>query len=310
MNIHTDLNPAAIAAASIGHNSLAEWSSGHMPLAPYEPTHEIAATVAEIVTLHRLRQDMIRAQTKLSLQGQAAIRFMFQSDDDFANEEAKEKARKRTESLYKTIAADPKHELHSYVAPYLMAGKPLDEQRAAYEKSLVKAAKRLPIYNWVKSVKGFGDISFAAIVGECGDIGTYKSVSAVWKRLGLAVIDGNRQGNPGKSATADDWIAHGYNRQRRSVSWNARQHVIGGMGKWRPSFGEDVRCNRELTYYQQVYAERARYESEKLGLPVTESDKGKESYKMHAAMRAHRYTEKRLIKHLYLEWRRAPALGA
>jgi len=306
--MNVSLNPASIAAAvAIGHNSPAAWSTGHVPLAPYEPTDEIAATVAEIVTLHRLRQDMIRAQTKLSLQGQAAIRFMFQSDDDFANDEAKEKARKRTESLYKTIAADPAHELHSYVAPYLLAGKPLDEQRAAYEKRLVKAAKMLPVYDWVKGVKGFGDISFATIVGECGDIGTYKSVSAVWKRLGLAVIDGNRQGNPGKSASADDWIAHGYNRQRRSVSWNARQHVIGGMGKWRPAYGSDVRADLDLTYYQQVYAERARYESEKLGLPVTESATGKESYKMHAANRAHRYVEKRLVKHLYLEWRRAAA---
>lgn len=306
--MNVSLNPASIAAAvTIGHNSQAAWSSGHVPLATYEPTDEISATVAEIVTLHRLRQDMIRAQTKLSLQGQAAIRFMFQSDDDFANDEAKEKARKRTESLYKTIAADPAHELHSYVAPYLLAGRPLDEQRAAYEKRLVKAAKLLPVYDWVKGVKGFGDISFATIVGECGDIGTYKSVSAVWKRLGLAVIDGNRQGNPGKSASADDWIAHGYNRQRRSVSWNARQHVIGGMGKWRPAYGADVRADLDLTYYQQVYAERARYESEKLGLPVTESATGKESYKMHAANRAHRYVEKRLVKHLYLEWRRAAA---
>lgn len=306
--MNVSLNPASIAdAVAISHNSQAVWSSGHIPLAPYHPSDEIAATVAEIVTLHRLRQDMIRAQTKLSLQGQAAIRFMFQSDDDFANDEAKEKARKRTESLYKTIATDPAHELHSYVAPYLLAGKPLDEQRAAYEKRLVKAAKLLPVYDWVKGVKGFGDISFATIVGECGDIGTYKSVSAVWKRLGLAVIDGNRQGNPGKSASADDWIAHGYNRQRRSVSWNARQHVIGGMGKWRPIYGADVRADLDLTYYQQVYAERARYESEKLGLPVTESATGKESYKMHAANRAHRYIEKRLVKHLYLEWRRAAA---
>ncbi|MEJ5026325.1 hypothetical protein [Brucella anthropi] len=306
--MNVSLNPANIAAAvAIGHNSQAAWSSGHIPLAPYEPTDETTATVAEIVTLHRLRQDMIRAQTKLSLQGQAAIRFMFQSDDDFANDDAKEKARKRTESLYKTIAADPAHELHSYVAPYLLAGRPLDEQRAAYEKRLVKAAKLLPVYDWVKGVKGFGDISFATIVGECGDIGTYKSVSAVWKRLGLAVIDGNRQGNPGKSASADDWISHGYNRQRRSVSWNARQHVIGGMGKWRPAYGADVRADLDLTYYQQVYVERARYESEKLGLPVTESATGKESYKMHAANRAHRYIEKRLVKHLYLEWRRAAA---
>lgn len=304
MNMHASFNPADICAAPSTHEA-APWSSGHVPLAPYEPTAEITATVADIVMLHRLRQDMIRAQTKLSLQGQAAIRFMFQTDEDFSSDAAKEKARKRTESMYKTIAADPSHSLFHFVQPYLLAAEPLAAQRDLYEKQLRKAIKRLPVFEWAKSIKGFGDISFATIVGECGDIGSYKSVSAVWKRLGLAVINGHRQGNPGKGATADDWIVEGYNKQRRSVSFVAREHVIGGMGKWRPEFGADVDADDDLTHYQKAYAKRARIEAVKLDLPVTLSEKGKESYKKHVSMRAHRYVEKMLIKHLYIEWRRA-----
>ena len=280
-----------------------EWSSGHVPLAPYDPAPN-AAIIDDIVSLHRLRQGMIKAQTKLKLQGMASIRFMVQTDDDFANDEAKAKARKRADDLYREVVADPAHPLFGNVAPYLLAMEPLDTQRAIYEKALVKAAKRLPVYEWAKGVKGFGDISFASIVGECGDIGTYKSVSAVWKRLGLAVIGGKRQGAPGLGATADDWIEHGYNKQRRSVSYVAREHVIGGMGKWRPDMGSDL---SDATYYQRVFAERARYEAEKLDMPITESAKGKESYKKHVSMRAHRYVEKRLLKHLYIEWRRASA---
>ena len=268
-------------------------------LEPYSPTPDITATIAEIVTLHRLRQNAIKAQTKLSLQGQAVIRLLVPAD-----ETPKEKAKARYAAIYKAAATDPTHDLHDYVAPYLHAGRPLDEQRAVYERQLVKAAKRLPVYPWVKSVRGFGDISFATIVGECGDIGTYKSVSAVWKRLGLAVIDGNRQGNPGKSASADDWIAHGYNRQRRSVSWNMRANIIGAQGMWRPLFGESVRTNHDLTLYQQVFAERARMYAGRLDVPVAESAKGKESYSEHVVRRAARYAEKLLIKHLYLEWRR------
>ncbi len=306
MNMHASFNPADICAA-VQHQpaTIAPWSSGHVPLAPYAASEEIAAAVADIVTLHRLRQDMIRAQTKLSLQGQAAIRFMFQSDEDFSSDEAKEKARKRTESLYRTIAADEGHDLYHYVRPYLLAAEPLNAQRDLYEKELKRAIKRLPVYQWVKGVKGFGDISFATIVGECGDIGSYKSVYAVWKRMGLAVISGHRQGNPGKGASAEDWIEEGYNKQRRSVSYVAREHVIGGMGKWRPDFGADVDADESLTHYQRVYAKRARYEAEKLELPVTQAATGKESYKKHVSMRAHRYVEKMLLKHLYIEWRRA-----
>ena len=310
-----------------------EWSSGHVPLAPYVPTPEITETIDEIVSFHSLRQGMIRAQTRLKLQGMASIRFMVQTDDDFSSDEAKDKARKRAEDLYNKVAGDPSHEMFTNIEPYLLAMEPLDTQRAIYEKALVKAAKRLPVYEWAKGVKGFGDISFATIVGECGDIGTYKSVSAVWKRLGLAVIDGKRQGAPGDepiplerlpydlqqeviagqlTLKAATWIVHGYRAPRRSVSWNARKHVIGGMGKWRPRFGEDVDANPELTYYQRVYAHRARYEAPRCprkdgSTDIRLSDKGKESYGAWTANRAHRYVEKRLLKHLYIEWRRASA---
>lgn len=319
MYLSTDtISPAAICAAiqtpdeadSITKSNtrsprqVPHWSSGHVPLAPYRPTEEVTAICDEIRNLHKLRQGMIRAQTKLALQAQAVLRLAFASDDDFATEEGKAKARKRTESLYRTVKDDESHPLYPSVLPFLMMLKAGDPARLAYEKALVKAAKRLPVYAWVKNVKGLGDISFATIVGECGDIGSYKSVSAVWKRMGVAVMDGRRQGNPGAGAAAEDWTAHGYNKQRRSVGYVAREHVIGGMGKWRPVMGEDVDANEALTPYQRAYACRARVEAEKLGLPVTEADTGKESYKKHVSSRAHRYVEKMLLKHLYIEWRR------
>ena len=160
-----------------------------------------------------------------------------------------------------------------------MAIELFDTQAAVFENGMVKAAKKLPAYSWAKSVKGLGDTSFATLVGECGDIGSYKSVSAVWKRLGLAVMDGKRQGSPGDGATPGDWIRHGYSRRRRSVSWNARKGLILNMGLYRPAFGEDVRANPDLTEYQVVFVERARYEAERLprkdGTTILKSDKGK-----------------------------------
>lgn len=281
------------------------WSSGHIALDPYMATPEITETVNSIMNLHRLRQGMIKAQTKLTLQAKASIRCATQTDDDFASDDAKAAARKRNDDLYKVVEGNPDHPLHANLLPYLAAVGPLQNQCKAYAKEMESAVKRLPIYAWAKNVEGLGDVSLAALIGECGDIGTYKSVSAVWKRLGLAVMGSLRQGNPGKDASADDWIAHGYSGKRRSVSYVASEHIIRGMGRWRPMFGEDVQANDDLTYYQKVFAERARYEAEKLGLPVTESKTGKESYKAHVARRAHRYTEKRMLKHLYIEWRRA-----
>lgn len=282
-----------------------DWSSGRVATKPYEAAPEMLETINGIISVHRLRQGAIKAQTRLILQAKASVRFAVQQDDDYDTDEKKAAARKRADGLFAEVAKDPMHELYPNIAPYLMAIQPIEAQCEAYKKELARSVKRLPVYEWVKTVKGFGDVSFATIVGECGDIGSYSSFSALWKRMGVAVINGKRQGAPGEGATSDDWINHGYRKPRRSVGYVAREHVIGGMGKWRPLMGEDVHANPDLTYYQRVYAERARLEAVKLELPITESDKGKESYRAHVAMRAHRYVEKLLLKHLYIEWRRA-----
>lgn len=270
----------------------------------YTPTEAVTDLVDEIRNVHKLRQGMIRAKNRLVLQGMAAIRHLTQTDCDFDSDEAKAKARKRNEDLYRAVAADPEHAYFEIIEPYILAAAPLESSCDGYAKRLAKLARQLPVYPWVASVKGFGDVSFATIVGEAGDIGTYKSHSALWKRMGLAVLDGKRQGNPGAAATADDWIEHGYSGERRSVMWNARSGLILGMGKWRPMFGEDVWANPDLTYLQKVFADRARLECEKLGKDVAKSAKGKESYSKHAAERALRYVEKRLLKMLRTEWRK------
>ena len=296
--------PADICAA-IGHNQPPTFP----PLPRYEPTPEITETIDHIQNLFKLRQNMIQAMTKLSLQAQSVLRMSVASEGDFADDDAKAAARKRTEKLYGQVVKDPGHPLFGLIEPYMFAAEPLEARRASYEKEMVRLVKTLPIYPWAKETKGLGDSGLATVIGACGDIGTYKSVSAVWKRMGLAVMNGKRQGAPGEGATKDDWIAHGYNRRRRSVMWNVGNSLILGMGKFRPVYGEDVDANPDYTYYQRVFAHRARYEAARLpkksGVAIEEAKTGKESYSAHAANRAKRYAEKRLLKYLYLEWRKA-----
>lgn len=283
---------------------------------PYNPVDP--EIIADIVDAHRQRQAVIKAKTKLQLQALAVLRSVLTTDADMVDDDTRDDetafgtkrrklspaAAKRVEAAMKLAATDPTSEYHLMVMPYLMAQEPLEKRQSDLEKLMVKAARRLPVYEWVRTIKGLGDVSFATIVGECGDIGSYRNPSCVWKRMGLAVINGNRQGAPGKGATAEDWIEHGYSGKRRSVSWNARNGLILGMGKWRPMFGEDVRANPDLTEYQMLFAERARLESVKLDKPVTESDKGKESYSAHVVARAMRYVEKRMLRELWVNWRR------
>ena len=322
--MNMNISPAAICAA-IQIPDAAMTTPDTKVVAPRQepfstnPMHH--AIIDSVIEFYRLRQDMIRARTKLILQGQASLRRLFDGDKEQAA------------SAWGDATKDEVHELRGLLSPYIVALEVLDKQQTQYEKHLIKSVKGLPIYAWARSVKGFGDLSLACIIGEASgyaacdivdrhgavhrkagefySVGDFKSVSALWKRMGLAVLNGRRQGAPGNGATADDWIIEGYSKTRRSVMWNVGNSLILSMGKFRPVFGEDVRANSEYTELQCVFAERARYEAERLphkcGTAIKESKTRKESYTLHAANRAKRYTEKRLLRMLYSEWRRCMA---
>lgn len=246
----------------------------------------------QIIEVYRLRQDMIKAMTKLSLQAQAVIRRI----SGLGKED-------NVSAILKAAKDDPTHKYHTAILPQMMAMEPLEAQRKIYEKELVRLVKKLPAYDFVKATKGFGDMSFACIIGEAGDLSNYSSYKKLWKRLGVAVMKGGvRQGRPGANPTNEDWIEHGYNKGRCSVVWNASNGLIGGMGLFRPKFGEDVHANEDYSPMQRLFVERARHEQVKLGKEVGQGATGKESYCAQAADRAKRYVAKYVLRELWKDW--------
>lgn len=202
-----------------------------------------------------------------------------------------------------------------------LAGKPAGESDEAYEglsdiivasiqgrllwdaleknatKQMERLAKQLPVWDWCEGVRGLGARSLAVIVGEAGDLSKYPEKGHLWKRMGLAVIDGVRQGGLTKGASKDDWIEHGYNRKRRSTMF-----VIG-----------DVMVKVGDTY-RQVYLARKEFEKGKaraMGLTVCASAKipakRKDEFRSdgHIHALAQRYMEKRLLRDLWQAWKRA-----
>lgn len=160
-------------------------------------------------------------------------------------------------------------------ARYFAARDFTETQRKACQKELLKAAKQLPAAAWVQGVRGFGMPSFAAVVGEAGDLGSYDSVAKLWKRMGLAVIDGKSQRRVSDAAEA---ARHGYNPRRRS-----EMHVVGEC------------ILKAGGPYREVYDQRKAYETERTP----------EMSKIHAHRRAMRYVEKRLLRDLWRAWRQA-----
>jgi hypothetical protein len=196
------------------------------------------------------------------------------------------------------------HHLALTIEAVEMARQPFEDIEKASLSAMSAAAQTLPVWEaFGKSIRGFGPASLAVIVAEAGDLSLYSSHSKLWKRMGLAVFDGVRQGGLKKTASKDDWIAHGYNRQRRSRVWNIGDALIksNGDGVYR------------ATYLARKEFERAKAEA--AGLKVAPAAKIQKA-RAHEFMsdgqihrRAQRYMEKRLLRKLWQAWRANAAMS-
>jgi hypothetical protein len=104
-----------------------------------------------------------------------------------------------------------------------------------------------------------------------------KELDGIYKRAGLAVVEGERQR---KHSNKDMAILHGYNPSRHAVFWTIGDSLLKAQGK-----------DENAGPYRIVYDDRKLMERERV-----ESDG-------HAHNRALRYMTKRLIKDLYIEWK-------
>lgn len=236
------------------------------------------ATISEILReRHRMRQDLHQAEKNLTMQIRAICRRLVAGD------------KAEAESLYAAVIGKQPHTQAvtalAITQPLLDARATINTRRVEVEKAMKRDAKQLPIWPWVRGTFGFGALNLASLIGETGDLSAYATHSKLWKRLGLAVINGERQRRVSGAAA----IEHGYNPSRRSVMWNVGQclfksqsqrldkstgHILKPAGPYR--LGYDARKELEL----------ARVET-----------------KAHAHNRATRYMEKKLVRNLWRAWR-------
>lgn len=235
--------------------------------------HQESALVGNLSIECRRYEDLRRARQRLLLQAMSMCRYACDGDKVAGGK------------LYKQVQADQSHPIALWLLPYFEAMKPLDTAIKVQEKTVAKLARQLPVWRWAESVAGLSDRFLGMIVGECSaPVGEFKSVSAVWKRMGLAVIDGGRQ----RRVLGDAAIAHGYVARRRSLMWNIGESIIK----------QQVRKQEDGTrystgYYGAIYLERKAYEAERVDTAAQ------------AHNRAKRYMEKRLLRELYRAWRTA-----
>lgn len=237
---------------------------------------KIQETTDSIRELHRQRMEFHRVEKSMTLRIKAICRRLCDGDT------------KEADNLYKALMGKGEHEHQLYAdittAPLFQARDLLKGHRLDAEKRMVREAKELPAADWVAGVRGLGLPSLAAIVGEAGNLSSYPTVSKLWKRLGLAVIDGGRQRKVGGAAA----LEHGYDPVRRSIVWNMGDALFKTQsGRYDKETGEEL---REPGKYRRIYDQRKAYELERV------------ETKAHAHNRAKRYMEKEVIKDLWKNW--------
>lgn len=170
------------------------------------------------------------------------------------------------------------------IAAGLASAKPFVELEKTTAKRMEALAHQLPVWSWAATVRGLGAVSLATIVGDATSdqaptIGDYRSKGGLWKRMGIATVDGIAQGKLGKGSAAAAWVEHGYNQRRRARMW-----VIGDCL---------IKTNRDGPY-RSLYLARKEIERQR----------DSEAKPIVHHRRAQRIMEQRLLHDLWLVWRR------
>ena len=256
--------------------------------------------IAKIREQWRNRQSVHRAEKSLTLQMSAICR-RYEGVQGKADKPGLTRAKALLERIESGQETGP-----AAVAclPLLLARSQIEPHRKAQEKNLEKLVKQLPIAYIVEQTPNLGYLTLVGIIGEAGDLSAYRSLRGLWKRMGEALIDNERQRCKSDAIEA---LKHGYSPSRHSVSWNLGSVLIGCMGKGpRPRVGEDIEARADLSVWQRMFVSRLRYEAQKnpehRRPDVSRKGEVFESFSKHAFNRAARVVRKAFLKHLRQEW--------
>jgi len=211
----------------------------------------LRAIVAELVELQKIRRFAIKGQQWCNRRSEALIASHLGYNPSAGDEQSRKALFKRAASIRisieRTKAAPVNVGLDStfYSAGYaemILASarsrETWDEVRDKAEGALQRSAKDLPVYPWAKTVRGFGERGLAIITAEAAGfdevppgsgvlrrrlIGEYRQIRNLYRRMGLGVIDGQRQRKMKSKEAADK---QRYKPDRRAECWTLAESLL------------------------------------------------------------------------------------
>jgi hypothetical protein len=290
----------------------------------------IAGTVTRIVELQRVRKFCIKSQSRCDRSIEQFIASQFGNSPDLDEKARKEIFRRASAMRLSIEKGGEDHEcgathhssalsaLSKMILASAASRAVWDLQRQEAEKLMEKLAKSLPIWEWTEKVRGLGAKGLAIIIGEAGiPIGEYRTVSGLWMRLGLAVINGQAQGRRGGELA----LQHRFSPARRAEVWAVCSDSLF-RAQWRGDKDEDGKDPKKtgksvavhahpIGPYGEVYAKRRAATASRIvatEMSADGEDEGTSSDKWTKGRchnDARRVMTKELIKDLWVEWRRA-----
>lgn len=256
-------------------------------------TDLVSALVSDIRFHCRVRSELLSAELRLGNQLDATERQIS------GRIKGATRNRKTEPFVISPLVREAAKTVKPLLAPML---KMLEKQRKAKDKEIQKLAEQLPVWaTWAKAVRGIGPLALGLLVGEAGDLSNYANPAKLWKRMGLAVIHGERQrrvaGNPALA------IEHGYNPKRRALAFVIGDCLIkqNGDGPYRTLYLQ--RKAFELTRLPEAPKKRKKVVEEDGA--VAEKKGGRLLW---AHRRASRYMQKRFLVDLWSAWRGLPGV--
>jgi len=239
-------------------------------------TNGLEKKFMQLEQAHRLREDFMRANTKLVNQIEASKR---------------------------RIEKNPVHSSLSPECHYeaVLGAKVFKGPKMAYGKQMETLVKGFPAFDWFCSIPGCAAGSFAAILAETGDLSNYANPAKVWKRLGLAV---NGEGESDKNRTKG--INTGYSKRRRMVIYRVGVAIVKTGKEYRQIYldRKAYEVERDQFGYNEAYVKRNRTAmlSAYASKPNQERIKNGQLPMCVIDLRAQRYMTKRLIRDLWIKW--------
>lgn len=157
-------------------------------------------------------------------------------------------------------------EASALVLAYESALAPINQMRDDLEAEARELAVHMPGYEWWVAQDGLDALGVAIVVGNAGDVGSYRNRSCFLKRMSIAVIDGCRQGKPPEGASEEVWIHHGYKKQRRAAMYTIGVALFMRQtkteGPWREVYDKRRKDRESREVYGPADKAKGRYHND------------------------------------------------